>query len=226
VRTFTPGPAEGSPFRHLGDHGTTAQSAATVAHLRERRPDLVLIAGDLSYANGTQPVWDRWFDLIEPFAATVPVMAAPGNHENEDGDAGAAFKHRLSQPGTGAYYAFDADIVAFVTSTAGVFVEDALIAEEQILQRHLVDLLLVGHDHFYERSKPMAYGQPVPAGGCVEVKSWSAAHADRLHVVLYDVQGDVMKAQAVATDVPGLPPVLAPRRPGLCKITVRGAAGE
>jgi hypothetical protein len=36
--------------------------------------------------------------------------------------------------------------------------------EEDMLLRYGVDLLLVGHDHIYERSKPMAYGLPVPTG--------------------------------------------------------------
>ena len=325
VRTFSPGPADRSfTFAHVGDHGTTPDSASTIRFLEERRPDLVLVAGDLSYANGDQPVWDDWFGLIEPVAAGIPLMAAPGNHENED-DAGVTFKSRLSHPGAGSYYAFDVGNIAVVVSTAGVFLEDGrivdelvaldraladaalrralgeidfiavmqhyplwtnhesrgplnptlVVAEEQILQRHQVDLLLVGHDHFYERSKPMAYGQVVPHGGYVEVisggggkslydfvapeafQSWSAAHAKRFHVVLYEVDGPVISAQAVATDVPGgevldtfevharphaaltpraarsraaiaatVPPVLPPRRPGLCEITVAGAAGD
>jgi hypothetical protein len=63
----------------------------------------------------------------------------------------------------------------------------------------------------------MAYGQATPAGGYVEVisggggkslydfvapeafQSWSAANARRFHVVLYEVDGDRMKVQAVAT---------------------------
>ncbi len=152
VRTFAPGPEGRSfTFAHLGDHGTTAQSAATVAYLRERRPDLVLIAGDLSYANGTQPVWDRWFDVIEPLAAHVPV-AAPGNHENEDGDAGVAFKSRLSQPGDGAYYAFDAGNVAIVAATAGVFLEDGRIVDELVA----LDRALAGRSPGARRAPPCA----------------------------------------------------------------------
>ena len=100
-----------------------------------------------------------------------------------------------------------------------------VVAEEQILQRHQVDLLLCGHDHFYERSAPMAYGQVVgaPAGrtGYVQVisggggqslydfvpegafQSWSVAHAKRFHAVFYEVDGPVIRAKVVATDRPG-----------------------
>lgn len=270
VRTFAPAPAGREfTFAHLGDNGLTANSARTWEFLEARRPDLVLIAGDLSYANGIQPVWDRWFDQIEPVAAAIPVMAAPGNHENKD-SGGAAFKARMTHPGANSYYAFDYANVAFVASTAGVFLSDGTIVqelaemdralataairraageidfvavlqhyplwtdhesrgplnpglvlvEEQILQRHQVDLVLVGHDHFYERSVRMAYGQPGPAGYVQVIsggggqslydfvapeafQSWSAAHAKRYHCVLYSVGATAVTGRAFATDVPG-----------------------
>lgn len=214
VRTFAPASAGREfTFAHLGDNGLTANSARTWDFVRARKPDLMLIAGDLSYANGNQPVWDRWFDQIEPVAAAIPLMAAPGNHEDED-SGGAAYKARMTHPGANSYYAFDYANVAFVSTTAGVFLSDGTIVqelaemdralaaaavrraageidfvavlqhyplwtdhesrgplnpelvliEEQILQRHQVDMVLVGHDHFYERSVRMAYGQPGAAG--------------------------------------------------------------
>lgn len=270
VRTFAPAPAGREfTFAHLGDNGQTADSRRTWEFLRARRPDLVLIAGDLSYANGNQPLWDSWFDSIEPVASEVAVMAAPGNHEEED-TGGEAFKNRMSFPGATSYYAFDYANVAFVVSTAGAFLSDGTIIaelaeieralataavrreagevdfvavvqhyplwtdhesrgplnpelvliEEQILQRHQVDMVLVGHDHFYERSVRMAYGHPgdvgyvqvISGGGGKSLydfvpeeafQAWSAAHARRYHCVLYSVTRDAVTGRAYATDRPG-----------------------
>jgi len=274
VRVFRPAPRPDGPwtFAHIGDHGTTADAQATTAFLRRERPDLVLVAGDLSYANGDQPVWDQWLGQLEPLAAKVPTMCAAGNHEDKD-FGGETFRNRLAHPGGEAYYAFDVANVAFVVSTGGVFVDDGrlpaelaeleralasaalrraagavdfvavmqhyplwtnhesrgplnpalVVAEEQLLQRYAVDLLLVGHDHFYERSAPMVYGQvPSVPGvgrqGYVQVisggggkslydfvpegafQSWSAEHARRFHAVLYAVDGGTLTARAVATD--------------------------
>lgn len=44
---------------------------------------LILIAGDMSYANSIQPQWDSWFQLIEPIISQTPLMVAAGNHEIE-----------------------------------------------------------------------------------------------------------------------------------------------
>jgi len=248
---------------------------ATTRLLREHDPDLVLFAGDLAYADGKQPVWDTWFGQIEPLVAERPMMAAPGNHENKD-FGGDAFKNRLSHPGAESFYGFDVGNVAFVVSTAGVFLSDGsllqelvelerllasaaarraagevdfvcvmqhyplwtdhdsrgplnpslVLAEEHTLQRHQVDLLLVGHDHFYERSAPMAYGQVITTPGLgrqgyVQVisggggkslydfvpegafQSWSVEHARRFSTVLYEVDGRTLRGRAVATDRPG-----------------------
>jgi hypothetical protein len=271
VRTFTPHDGTSRfTLAHLGDWGQTNPSRATTAHLGNVEPDLVLVAGDLSYANGNQPLWDSWFAQIEPLAARVPVMAAAGNHENED-TAGEAFKARTSHPGPSpAYWSFDHGNMHIAATTAGVFLEDAkiveelvwldadlavaaarraageidwvvvtqhyplwtnhesrgplnpslVLAEEHILQRHQVDVVLVGHDHFYERSVRMAYGQPSPLGyvqiisggggqslydfvPAESFQSWSAAHAKRYHHMLYEVDGRTIRGAAIATDRPG-----------------------
>jgi acid phosphatase type 7 len=44
--------------------------------------------------------------------------------------------------------------------TRGPVSADRVVAAEQQLQRYQVDLLLVGHDHMYQRSYPMVYGVP------------------------------------------------------------------
>jgi len=44
---------------------------------------ILLVAGDLSYANSIQPQWDNWFQLMEPLIRETPIMVAAGNHEIE-----------------------------------------------------------------------------------------------------------------------------------------------
>ncbi len=217
VRVLQPAPQDSFRFIHFGDHAQSDASRAVTAATRARNPDFVWIAGDLSYANGDQPVWDRYFDMLEPLAADIPVMTAPGNHENKDG-GGQGYTSRVSLPGNGIYYGFDYGNIHFCVSTGGSLLNDvadggALLAElaaleadladaalrrangeidfivfvqhytiwtscegrdpfnfslvllqEHILLRYGVDLLLVGHDHIYERSKPMGLGLPIPTG--------------------------------------------------------------
>lgn len=65
----------------VGDMGTTANTALIANAIADAKPSLVLIGGDLSYAHGNLSVWSKWLDLIEPIAASVPMMPAYGNHE-------------------------------------------------------------------------------------------------------------------------------------------------
>ena len=43
----------------------------------------LLIAGDLSYADGDPTRWDSWLELAEPLLRSVPFASVPGNHEIE-----------------------------------------------------------------------------------------------------------------------------------------------
>jgi len=43
--------------------------------------DSIHIIGDLSYADGNTHIWDKYMEMIEPFASRVPTMVAVGNHE-------------------------------------------------------------------------------------------------------------------------------------------------
>lgn len=205
-------------FCHFGDHAQSEASRAVCAGVIARAPDFAIIAGDLAYANGEQSLWDSYFDMLEPLAARIPIMTAPGNHEAKDG-GGEGYASRVAQPGKGTYYSCDYGRVHFLYSTGGsllgsdlgsatalieelvwieadlakaalrraageidfiVFVQHytiwtdddgrdpadftLVLLEEQYLLRYGVDLLLVGHDHIYERSKPMAYGRPKDDG--------------------------------------------------------------
>jgi len=123
-----PGPAN-YPTRIavIGDLGLTYNSTSTIDHLRQNNPDLVLMVGDLSYANlyvtnGTgsddygrsfgkitpihetyQPRWDMWQRMMEPLISEVPMMVIEGNHELEtqiNNESFVAYKARFAVPST------------------------------------------------------------------------------------------------------------------------------
>lgn len=102
-------PPAGEPMRILfmGDHGTDENAQRTSEQLVKEEADLIVIAGDLSYANGKQEKWDLWFDQIEPWASRIPVISAIGNHEYE-GDWGTeAYETRMALPASELYYGID-----------------------------------------------------------------------------------------------------------------------
>ncbi|GFP80676.1 purple acid phosphatase 15 [Phtheirospermum japonicum] len=91
----------------IGDLGLTYNSTSTVEHLMSNKPDLILLVGDVTYANlyltnGTgsdcyscsfadtpihetyQPRWDYWGRYMQPVISKVPVMMVQGNHEIEE----------------------------------------------------------------------------------------------------------------------------------------------
>ena len=107
---FTTMPAPGDSrvltFGVLGDLGMTNDSMNTMNHIM-MNPSLgmILHAGDLSYANCDQPLWDDYGIMVEPLANARPWMVGPGNHEIEyiDGDDGSglyrSFESRYKMPG-------------------------------------------------------------------------------------------------------------------------------
>ncbi|XP_043722366.1 purple acid phosphatase 15-like isoform X2 [Telopea speciosissima] len=90
----------------VGDLGLTYNTTSTISHLIHNSPDLVLLVGDVTYANlyltnGTgsdcyscsfsntpihetyQPRWDYWGRFMQPLVSKVPIMVVEGNHEIE-----------------------------------------------------------------------------------------------------------------------------------------------
>ncbi|XP_059651567.1 purple acid phosphatase 15-like isoform X4 [Cornus florida] len=90
----------------VGDLGLTYNTTSTIMHLMSNHPDLVLLVGDVCYANmyltnGTgsdcyscsfsqtpihetyQPRWDYWGRFMQPLVSNVPIMVVEGNHEIE-----------------------------------------------------------------------------------------------------------------------------------------------
>ncbi|CBN76693.1 conserved unknown protein [Ectocarpus siliculosus] len=113
VRSFdTPpkvGPEQPITLGVLGDLGQTDDSAASLAAIDgDNSIDLVLHAGDLSYADCDQPRWDSFMRMLDPVASRLPWMVAAGNHEIETNGAypGAkpflAYESRFRMPAVGA----------------------------------------------------------------------------------------------------------------------------
>ncbi|MCC6730057.1 MAG: purple acid phosphatase [Chthonomonadales bacterium] len=204
-RTAPPGPVD-FEFTAFGDHGVTARSRRNASRVLAAHPAFHLVLGDLSYANGRQPVWDTWLSEISVFACSLPMMTVIGNHENEriDGEriGYVAYLARLAMPTPETWYAFTYGDVRFVcpnsndidNATQRAWLErtlsaarrdpgirwvvvamhhplyssttrrgdspDMIKALEGLLDRHRVDLVLVGHNHNYERSYPLRGGEP------------------------------------------------------------------
>ncbi|BFG14575.1 hypothetical protein CerSpe_008490 [Prunus speciosa] len=90
----------------VGDLGLTYNTTTTIGHSTSNDPDLVLLIGDVTYANlyltnGTgsdcscsfphspihetyQPQWDYWGRFMENLISKVPIMVIEGNHEIEE----------------------------------------------------------------------------------------------------------------------------------------------
>ena len=71
-------------FGIIGDLGQTKHSISTINHLSsDKSIRMILHAGDLSYADCNQALWDSYGDIIEPLAKRLPWMVCAGNHEIE-----------------------------------------------------------------------------------------------------------------------------------------------
>lgn len=280
VHVVKPTPTGDFSFVHFGDHGISARAQMLTDQVMQQEFDLLLMAGDLSYANGDQPIWDQWFALNEPLFSRQVMMTAPGNHEQKDFD-GDTFKNRFTHPNPvtssifgsnpgSTFYSFDYNRVHFLVTTAGALINDmtlpeellmieadlalaaarraageidfivvmqhftiwtdqlgrgpmnpSLVAlEEHMIVRYGVDLLLVGHDHVYQRSVPMAFGLPNPLGyvqmmvgtGGASIRLfdgdgpqvWSAEQFVGVGFARYEVRGRSIHGQYLASPPTGM----------------------
>lgn len=113
--TYEPIPRAAQNYRVAlyGDQGAgdeaTAWSHDIVSTLLTEDPDLVLVAGDLGYADfNDQRLWNDWFRMLQPLAATKPFYAAVGNHERNYGvDPYRQFNARFDQPRDKQNFALD-----------------------------------------------------------------------------------------------------------------------
>uniref|UniRef100_A0A7C9A6X4 Purple acid phosphatase n=1 Tax=Opuntia streptacantha TaxID=393608 RepID=A0A7C9A6X4_OPUST len=105
----------------IGDLGLTHNSSTTIDHVTQNDPSLILMVGDLCYANQYQttggkgascfscafpdapiretyqPRWDGWGRFMEPLISKVPMMVIEGNHEIEPQAMGVMFKSYLTR---------------------------------------------------------------------------------------------------------------------------------
>ncbi|CAI5953726.1 unnamed protein product [Closterium sp. NIES-64] len=82
-KTLPADPSDSINIAIVGDMGQTGWTVSTLDHIAQQPHDLLVLPGDLSYADAYQPRWDTWQNLIEPLASTRPWMVIPGNHEIE-----------------------------------------------------------------------------------------------------------------------------------------------
>ncbi|CAI9097761.1 OLC1v1034246C1 [Oldenlandia corymbosa var. corymbosa] len=82
--SFKTAPAEFPiKFAVSGDLGQTDWTSSTLDHIEKSNYDVLLLPGDLSYADLNQPLWDSFGRLVEPLASKRPWMVTQGNHEIE-----------------------------------------------------------------------------------------------------------------------------------------------
>ena len=106
---------------YMGDIGTTdkayetAQSLITLA--QNQTIQLVVQGGDLSYADGTESVWDSYMRMNVGYSSNIGMMTAPGNHEAYY--LFDAYRHRFFMPweqsGSKQYYSFNHEKIHFVS---------------------------------------------------------------------------------------------------------------
>lgn len=115
-------PPASLPFKFVvaGDLGQTGWTESTLRHIGGDDYDMLLLPGDLSYADLYQPRWDTYGRLVEPLASARPWMVTQGNHEVEriplvEPHAFKAYNARWRMPfdagaspsGSNLYYSFD-----------------------------------------------------------------------------------------------------------------------
>ncbi|XP_022925943.1 probable purple acid phosphatase 20 [Cucurbita moschata] len=70
-------------FAVVGDLGQTEWTKTTLEHVAKSAYDVLILPGDLAYADFVQPLWDSFGRLVEPLASQRPWMVTQGNHEVE-----------------------------------------------------------------------------------------------------------------------------------------------
>lgn len=169
-----------------------------IGQLQMRSPDLLLFSGDAVTIGLTQFEWDDFFTRAQPLFATVPLVAAHGNHELN----AVNFFSQLAQPGDQQNFGLDYgyahvtvanDTPEDVSDITGA-IHDAIAADftasdsarwklfmhhqpmwsastrhgssttlqqswQPLIDQHGIDLVLNGHDHDYEITKPLVGNQ-------------------------------------------------------------------
>jgi len=121
-----PGNAPNTTFFIVGDLGQTSNSQTTLAELSEAESLLVtpsagiVNAGDLSYANGKDSLWDSFGNMKQFAVSHIPMMTTLGNHEwfDDVSFSFTAYLNRYDNPRVEGkrelYYSFDAGLAHWV----------------------------------------------------------------------------------------------------------------
>lgn len=100
--------------------GQTEWAASTLSQIGAADHDMMLLPGDLSYADRQQVLWDSWGRLVQRLASARPWMVTEGNHEKETlrehetvqrfvaYNARWRMPHEESGSRSNLYYSFDA----------------------------------------------------------------------------------------------------------------------
>jgi len=105
----------------IADHGTTNHSVANVNAMLNQHLQtpyaFFLQSGDLSYADGVQPVWDVWGNMVQPLASILPMMVSIGNHELLDLDLAYDFRFYMPRNGPfgNQFFSFEYSLVHFIS---------------------------------------------------------------------------------------------------------------
>ncbi|CAE7496788.1 PAP21, partial [Symbiodinium natans] len=95
-------PAEEAKYPYhvglVGDVGQTPVSNSSMHLLSGLNPEVVLMTGDLAYADGYYPRWDSFGIMFETLAAKIPVMSCVGNHEYGEGESFKSYNARYPMP--------------------------------------------------------------------------------------------------------------------------------
>ena len=91
-------PGKTYTFALVGDLGQTPVSDRSVSEMLLLQPDVVLMAGDLSYADGWGWRWDSYGRMVQRLAANVPVMTTVGNHEVAQSEQFVHYNARYPMP--------------------------------------------------------------------------------------------------------------------------------
>lgn len=70
---------------------------AQIALIKERAPNAILIAGDLVESGGEQRDWDQFWKHNKNVAGSIPIWAAPGNHEYYAGPKHGGYGKKASR---------------------------------------------------------------------------------------------------------------------------------
>lgn len=114
-------------FHVFGDLGQTENSANTLNELiayekalRTSKSGGIVSMGDLSYANGDEPLWDSFGQLITTASGHIPMFTTYGNHEWFDSPNYdfTAILARYNNPTVNGkrelYYSFESGLAHFV----------------------------------------------------------------------------------------------------------------